>query len=60
MTPIQIDAQFAELTEQRNAALNRVVYLTGALAVANAKNAELEKALADLLDQPKGEVNAEL
>ena len=57
---VQIDAQFAELTEQRNAALNRVVYLTGALAVANAKNEELEKMLAELLAKPEGEVDAQL
>lgn len=37
MNEIQITAQIAALVEQRNAALNQVVNLTGALAVANGR-----------------------
>lgn len=37
MDEVQITAQIAALVEQRNAAMNQVVNLTGALAVANAK-----------------------
>jgi hypothetical protein len=45
MNETQINAQFAALVDQRNAAQNNSVNLIGELAVANAKIKELEKQL---------------
>ena len=41
LNEIQVNAQFAALVDQRNAALNTVVNLSGELAVAKAEIADL-------------------
>lgn len=45
MNEIQIQAQINALVEQRNTALNAWVNLTGEMAVARAKIADMEKQL---------------